>query len=628
MHASILLLVLSATAALALEPVKHHEAPSSHLLASLKALQQPHADSAHSQLSSSNSHLRAAISSTPAASFCAPASVVCVSAFPDPAADSTTFVVTSTAQGWAAVGMGSSMTSSTMFVGWTSRSFSIMSQRRASSYSLPSPVQPTFTQIAIPASFTVPRNARIAYAFTIPSSSSFLSSDFIYASSDASPSSPEDPNSPFGVHQQKGSFNLNLKGETVTVAQADAAAPASGDGVSIPATSSTSISSFCRDTSNSLCLVSIRDEKAATVTFVVYSSSSGWVGIGTGQSMIGATMFIGWSNEGQAVISQRSSSGYSLPSPVNQAIFTAVPIPAGVNLPSSTKISFAFSVPISAGIASTTSSSNFIFAGSSRAPGSPASTSSSFGKHEFKGQFSIDVSKLGQSSVGGGAATSAVDLLLIHGIFMFLAWGVLPPIAIFVARYLKARLGHTWYLTHMGLMLFGVSACIITALVCVEVNLAPGKTRFITTPHGIIGVTLCFAIYPMQVALGFISNALFSAERHSVPWWDQAHWWLGRSAVLLAVVNIHLGLMLYEASIVIVGLYWGFIGLVVLGVFGFLGEYRMKGAVHHVKGGFHNEVGSTPMTERLMSGKPENNEQGTGTRLVHSGSFLPEDQRA
>ncbi|TPX73464.1 hypothetical protein CcCBS67573_g05267 [Chytriomyces confervae] len=623
MHASILLLALSATAALALEPVKHHDSPTSHLLASLKALQ--HADTAHAQLSASNSHLRAAISSTPAASYCSPASVVCVSAFPDSAADSTTFVVTSSAQGWAAVGMGSSMTSATMFVGWTSRSFSIMSQRRASSYSLPSPVQPSFTQIAIPASFTVPRNARIVYAFTIPTSSSFLSSDFIYASSDASPSSLENPNSPFGIHQQKGSFNLNLKGENVNTAQADGAAPAAGDGgVSIAASSSTSIGSFCRDTSNSLCLVSIRDEKAATVTFVVYSSSSGWVGFGTGQSMTGATMFIGWSNEGQTVISQRSSSGYSLPSPVDKAIFTSVPIPAGVNLPASTKISYAFSVPISSGIASTTSSSNFIFAGSSRAPGTPSSASSSFGKHEFKGQFSIDVSKLGQSSTGGAAATSPVDLLLIHGIFMFLAWGVLPPIAIFVARYLKARLGHAWYLTHMGLMLFGVSACIITALVCVEVNLAPGKTRFITTPHGIIGVVLCFAIYPMQVALGFISNALFSAERHSVPWWDQAHWWLGRSAVLLAVVNVHLGLMLYEASAVIVGLYWGFIGVVVLGVFGFLGEYRMKGAVHHVKGGFHNEVSSTPTTERLM----ENNEQGAaGARLGHSGSYLPEGQR-
>ncbi|KAI8829524.1 hypothetical protein BJ741DRAFT_538542 [Chytriomyces cf. hyalinus JEL632] len=444
-------------------------------------------------------------------------------------------------------------------------------------------------------------------------------SDFIYASSDAPPSDLENPNSSFGYHQQKGYFKLDLKGSPGDN-------PAGEKVVNIPATSSTSISTFCRDASNSFCLVSIRNEVASTVTFVAYSSLTGWVGFGTGKLMAGSRMFIGWINGEQAVISQRTTSEYNLPTPVNATIFTAVPLPAGINLPSSIEISFAFTVPISSGIASTTSPTEFMFAGSNSAPGNPSVPSSSFRKHEFRGQFSVDVSKLGQSSGEGAGSTPAVDLLLLHGIFMFLGWCVLPPIAIFVARYLKFRLGHAWYLTHTGIMLFGVSACIATALVCVEVNLTPGKPRFITTPHGILGATLCFAIYPMQVAFGFISNGLFNSDRECVPWWDRMHWWTGRVAVLLAVVNVQLGLTLFEASSLVVALFWVFIVLVVGGVGGFVGEYWLNGAVHHVKTGILNESGPA-VHNRLLDDHVEGDEQGTASHPGHSGSDLPSGEQ-
>ncbi|KAJ3406737.1 hypothetical protein HDU80_010566 [Chytriomyces hyalinus] len=481
-------------------------------------------------------------------------------------------------------------------------------------------MEPTFTNTSIPASFRVPPNTRTAYAFTIPASAPYLTSDFIYASSDAPPSDLENPHSSFGYHQQKGFFKLDLKG-------IPGDKPAGDKVVNIPATSSTSISTFCRDSSNSFCLVSIRDEVAATVTFVAYSSLTGWIGFGTGQVMAGSRMFIGWNNGKQAVISQRTTSEYNLPIPVNASIFAAVPLPAGINLPSSIKISFALSVPISSGIASTTSPSDFMFAGSNSTPGTPSVPSSSFRKHEFRGQFNVDVSKLGQSSGEGAGSTPVVDLVLQHGIFMFLGWCVLPPIAIFVARYLKFRLGHVWYLTHTGIMLFGVSACIATALVCVEVNLAPGKTPFITTPHGILGATLCFAIYPMQVVFGFMSNALFNAERECVPWWDRMHWWVGRVAVVLAVVNVQLGLTLFEASSGVVGLFWAFIVLVVVGVGGFVGEYWLKGAVHHVKTGIQSESDPT-VHDRLMDDHVEGDEQGAVSRLGHSGSdFSSGEQR-
>ncbi|KAJ3240704.1 hypothetical protein HDU81_002895 [Chytriomyces hyalinus] len=137
-------------------------------------------------------------------------------------------------------------------------------------------MEPTFTNSSILTSFNVPPNARTAYSFTIPASASYLTSDFIYALSDIPPSDLENPNSSFGYHQQKGSFKMDLKGS---------AGDKSGGGkvVNIPATSSTSIGAFCRDASNSFCLVSIRDEVASTVTFIAYSTLTGWIAFGTGK---------------------------------------------------------------------------------------------------------------------------------------------------------------------------------------------------------------------------------------------------------------------------------------------------------------------------------------------------------
>jgi hypothetical protein len=51
-------------------------------------------------------------------------------------------------------------------------------------------------------------------------------------------------------------------------------------------------------------------------------------------------------------------------------------------------------------------------------------------------------------------------IIKIHGFFMFFAWGVLPFIAIYIARFMK-HLGHKWYLLHMGIMLFAAVLTII-----------------------------------------------------------------------------------------------------------------------------------------------------------------------
>jgi hypothetical protein len=43
-------------------------------------------------------------------------------------------------------------------------------------------------------------------------------------------------------------------------------------------------------------------------------------------------------------------------------------------------------------------------------------------------------------------------IVKIHGIVMFIAWGVFPFVAIYIARFMK-HIGHRWYLLHSGIML-------------------------------------------------------------------------------------------------------------------------------------------------------------------------------
>ncbi|KAJ1565139.1 hypothetical protein HK405_013066, partial [Cladochytrium tenue] len=119
-------------------------------------------------------------------------------------------------------------------------------------------------------------------------------------------------------------------------------------------------------------------------------------------------------------------------------------------------------------------------------------------------------------------ASSPIDPdvgVLVHGSLMFVAWGVCPPAAIFIARYLKPQLRHNWYRLHMGLATGGTLLLTGLGLLFVELTLGPG-----------------------DVVLGVLANWLFSPSRTGVPWWDQLHWWLGRGVVLLALAQIHLGL--------------------------------------------------------------------------------------
>ena len=79
-------------------------------------------------------------------------------------------------------------------------------------------------------------------------------------------------------------------------------------------------------------------------------------------------------------------------------------------------------------------------------------------------------------------------LFLLHGVFMFLAWCVLSPLGVFVARFMKVLLSTSWFKLHVGLMFVG--ATVFTAVAygliywCIELD---GYKHFDITAFNAVG---------------------------------------------------------------------------------------------------------------------------------------------
>ena len=96
--------------------------------------------------------------------------------------------------------------------------------------------------------------------------------------------------------------------------------------------------------------------------------------------------------------------------------------------------------------------------------------------HEFGGIFEASFPPTNESSrnltaipngnsngpiLGFGSLLNLFHANFVHGIIMTVAWGVCPFVGIFVARYLKEKLGVWWYRIHVVFMLGGVGGLTI-----------------------------------------------------------------------------------------------------------------------------------------------------------------------
>jgi hypothetical protein len=132
---------------------------------------------------------------------------------------------------------------------------------------------------------------------------------------------------------------------------------------------------------NELCIYGGR--RGNNVVITVHSSSTGWVGIGTGQSMGNSQMIIGWEGPNGVVLSDRQSRGRTLPTPIN-TLSNLVPIQ--VPAPSWARLSFSLQRPVN-NVMAFTPSTNFIYAYGDQKPQIPSNPQSSFPAHSRFGSF-------------------------------------------------------------------------------------------------------------------------------------------------------------------------------------------------------------------------------------------------
>ncbi|KAJ3255166.1 hypothetical protein HK103_006535 [Boothiomyces macroporosus] len=280
--------------------------------------------------------------------------------------------------------------------------------------------------------------------------------------------------------------------------------------------------------------------------------------------MKGSDIYIGWTNStGGITVGNYEGTGHSQPSLNSVQNHHVVPLMDPQ--PSWSQQSFSFCRPTTVSTGqSITPTAGYIYGASASAPsGNLDSTKVSLQQHDTKGTFQPDFSSSTTTVVTntGGSADNDQPILkpsasfpfqsivITHGVLMFIAWAISPFIGIYIARYLKSALGHTWYILHVFFMSILTGAATLVSFILIYLY---SFDRFSTdgdigSSHEKLGLVVVLAVI-IQIILGYVSNAKFDPHRESIPWWDKAHWWVGRTLFLLGLLNVYLGIKFYGES--------------------------------------------------------------------------------
>ncbi|KAJ3312332.1 hypothetical protein HDV04_003225 [Boothiomyces sp. JEL0838] len=327
-----------------------------------------------------------------------------------------------------------------------------------------------------------------------------------------------------------------------------------------------------------------------------------------GDDMDGTQVIVGWNNNGKYMISDRKSTGTTLPLPFPNTAskITTLQVPA----PSWANLAFSFTRPLSNTDIKLTNSSIYSYAYADHPVRTPTDPNTSFDIHDKHGGFGpLDFTTLKVTNSNGTVPAPKVvagpssgilvlpddfsysTLVTIHAYLLMFAWIVCPFIGIYIARYLKTALGIWWLRLHTLFMLVGVCICSVTGILFIFLY-RPGPHFGMdgNNPHKLIGILVTGLLFA-QMILGVVSDQLFEVNRTSIPWYDRAHWWLGRLTFLAALVNMYFGFSLFKSNFGSdMASYLPYVGYALAGV----GVLAMI-AGHFIHGGQDNHV--APLAE-------------------------------
>ncbi|XP_021360756.1 kelch domain-containing protein 4-like isoform X1 [Mizuhopecten yessoensis] len=151
--------------------------------------------------------------------------------------------------------------------------------------------------------------------------------------------------------------------------------------------------------------------------------------------------------------------------------------------------------------------------------------------------------------------------ILLHGIFMTFGWGGFLTWGALIARYFNAK-GKLWFKFHVSFQVIGlVLATIGTVFAVLSV-----QSQHFMFAHGIIGIVV--------MLLGLLQpfNAFFRGNRPEVGQsrtlrrkiWEFIHHFSGRIAVLLALINISLGVFLAVVQTTLWALWYAYFAVLLV----------------------------------------------------------------
>ncbi|ESO97513.1 hypothetical protein LOTGIDRAFT_152604 [Lottia gigantea] len=134
-----------------------------------------------------------------------------------------------------------------------------------------------------------------------------------------------------------------------------------------------------------------------------------------------------------------------------------------------------------------------------------------------------------------------IDFLTIHGIFMVTGWGVLLQWGAFIARYMKFK-DPLWFHLHRGFQVVGLVLS-ICGLAFAIVSVPFDHLKF---PHAIIGIIVMILgiLQPINAAIRPHKPSVGEEKSLRRKIWEFIHLNCGRTALVFALINISLGVLL------------------------------------------------------------------------------------
>ena len=302
------------------------------------------------------------------------------------------------------------------------------------------------------------------------------------------------------------------------------------------------------------------DKSSGDLSFHMESPvGQAWIGVGIGDQMKGALMFIVYpDNSGDSVtISPRIADGHSEPS--YQSDITVQKItasgPQGANSASGSRGNLKMTADgvckscltwaNGGSIDITNTRQPFIFAvGPTYPPIESDSLSEGLSRHEFYGQFTMDMTAATVSSDGSVPAgpytqkdaSAATDTHMdndpaphIHGLVMSVVFIILLPLGSLLLRVWKKVKGHI------------ITQCIAAVLFCMAfaggcvVSQEYNKSKHFNSAHQVIGIILLLAIFT-QLGLGATHHRIYKKEQRKTIM-GKIHLYLGPAIIFFGIVN-------------------------------------------------------------------------------------------